>query len=128
MHYEKTLVVKDAQRNDVQRDTVRVHWRDRGNFKKGHIVRVTANNKTRPLVMRGLGDNRQGQILMDFIIREEFELKSDGSYKFRFDSVGPWGKLEWARNHSDPSIRIATWVAICAVSIGIILWVGGLLI
>lgn len=125
---EVELVVKDALRSDVHKDTVRVHWEDRGGFKNGSIVAVTVNGKTRPLVMRGLNDDRKGQILFDFVLRDEFHLKNDQRYKFVFKSVNPFAQVGWACKHSDPGIRVAAWIAIWSAVVGTILGVIGLIV
>lgn len=121
--HEAELVLKEALRDDVHKDTVRVHWKDRGPFKdkNGQIVRVKVKGKSRPLVMRGLADDRRGQILLDFVIRDEFGLRDGQIYKFEFSSVGVLGQLKWACKHSDPGIRVATWLGIWLGGIGIVL-------
>ena len=118
--HEKTLRVKNLRSADVHKDVVRINWKDRGPVQQGQIVEVRVNGERRPLVVRGTADKETGEIQMDFLIADALKVDFDQSYPFEFHRVGPWGKVKWACQHSDPGIRIAVWLGIWLGGVGIV--------
>jgi hypothetical protein len=115
-----SLTVRDALRDDVYKDIARVHWSQRGSVRVGSIAKVCVDGKkTRHLAVRGLADDRKGEILLDHVTRDEMQLKEHDVHNFTFEPTTPWQKVTWACNATDPAARIAAWIAVWSFVIGV---------
>ena len=107
--------VEDAIRADEYKDIARVHWEYRGKptTKVGSIIKLRVPDRpSRILSIRGLADDRKGQILLDHVNRNEMGLNLGEEYEFTIETTNAWDKLKWACTSTDPAARIAAWIAI----------------
>jgi hypothetical protein len=117
------LRVGDAFHDDMYKDLARVHWRQRGTptLKVGSIVKIAAQEGgERFVALYGLEDNREGEILLDFVNRGQLNVELNRHSDFTIATTNPWEKLKWACSATDPAPRIAAWIAVWSGILGII--------
>jgi hypothetical protein len=123
----RKLKVGDAFHDDIYKDIVRIHWQERGKRNRiGAIVGISVDGDTpRFFSLRGLADEYKGQIRFDHVTRDELRLKIGDVHDFTIKETNPWQKLLWAVRATDPAARIAAWIAVWSVLIGILALVLG---
>ena len=116
------LRVTEAVKDDVYKDIARLHWKERGkNNRIGAIVAVRVDGGRRHYFsLRGLGDDRQGQILFDHVARTELKLELNSEHDFAIDEASVWERLLWAIRATDPAARIAAWIAVWSGIVGVL--------
>ena len=118
---EHRLLVKAGLREDVYKDTIRVHRDVLGKVKVGGVARVRVDGgQAHILAVRGLTDRRRGEALLDAITRDQLGVEKDTTYRFTFEPTNPREKLKWACQATDPGARIAAWIAVWSGILGII--------
>jgi hypothetical protein len=122
-HVERRkLTVEDAIKGDVYKDIVRFHWRERAKRNRiGEIVSISVDGRPRRFFsLRGLPDEDEGKIRFDHVTRTELRLKVGEKHDFAIEETSPWQKLIWAIHATDPLARIATWIAVWSVILGVL--------
>jgi len=123
------LEVAEAVRDDIYKDIVRIHWRQRGKGSKvGAIVAVSVDRRPEHFFsLRGLADQEQGKIRMDHVARSELHVNLNEVHEFAIRKTTVWEKLLWAVRATDPAARIAAWIAVWSGVIGILSLVIGII-
>jgi hypothetical protein len=120
------LTVTEAPHDATYNDIVWVHWHHRGkpSAKVGTLVNVAfmrdGKRVSRVLSFRGVNDDRENEIRIDHVNRNEMGLKIDDTYEFTLSTTNWWQKLKWACSATDPGIRIASWIAVWFGVLGLI--------
>jgi len=119
------LTVCKAESMDVYRDIVRVpecqrKYKNGRTIQEGRICRIIVGNKATYGILRGLGDSTAAVIQVDERIRNVLEIKVGEEADLIFKKTFLLGKLHWAAIASDPAYRIAVWLGIVSVLLGII--------
>jgi hypothetical protein len=114
------LIVGPARTDDVFKDIVRINHHDRENVPAGRICKISICNRSRFLIARGLPESQRGKILLDDLAREALEVKVGSKYDFQINRVGLWGQLRWACSVSDPGARIAAWLGVLSLLLGLL--------
>jgi hypothetical protein len=116
------LKVAEAAKEDVYKDIVRIHWRERG--KRNHIGAIVSisvdGGRRRFLSLRGLPEEHRGEIRMDHVTRAELHLQLGETHEFAIRETNAWQKLVWAVRATDPAARIAAWIAVWSVIIAVL--------
>ena len=120
------LEVRRQLSGDVYRDVVRIpenHRRDveGRHLAEGTIVKLTRTDggASKVVWLRGIEGTTEPWIRMDDKTRNELGVVPNQEYYFEIDTVKAYGKLRWALNSSDPALRIAAWLAVIAVVLGV---------
>jgi hypothetical protein len=81
---QQRLKVAEANKDDVYKDIVRIHWRERGKGNRiGSIVAISVDGSRRHfLSLRGLPDEHKGEIRMDHVTRAELHLQLGETHEF----------------------------------------------
>jgi hypothetical protein len=118
----QNLKITEATNDDVYKDIVRIHWRERGKGNHiGAIVCISVDGgRSRFLSLRGLPEERKGEISMDHVTRADLHLQLGETRVFSIRETNPWEKLRWAVSATDPAARIAAWIAVWSGGIGIV--------
>jgi hypothetical protein len=124
------LRVHDAYKDDVYKDTIRVHRSGRNEIKTGTIVRVTVEDtgERSLVVIRGLGNNEKGQIFLDLETRRRLGVEVGDEQAFSFTPVWFVGQILWAYRATEPSVRVGTWPAVWSAFLAMALGLVGLLV
>jgi len=121
MNVERKLRVYPIFREDVFKDIARIPKQDRGGIREGSVCAISANGHTKQLIVRGLEETLSGGIMLDEITREAMGNLQDGiSYDFTIKETGTWGQIIWACTVADQGARIAAWVGVISIVLGIL--------
>ena len=115
------LELHQALFRDVYKDVARIHELSRGGIVSGRICNLSANGKSRLVVVRGIGEGRpheQGWIRLDEVTRDHLGLRYKESYHFQLNEAGWWQRLRWAWNASEPGSQIAAQLSIVSLILG----------
>lgn len=119
------LTVKQAAREDVYRDLIRIPEKYRLDYKEkpiteGAICRIAVKDKSIYAILRGCGTNKERYIYIDERLRNRLDIQSNQEVDFIIKRVGLWGQFMWAWNSSDPAYRIAARLGLLSVVLGIL--------
>jgi hypothetical protein len=122
------LKVRDAYKDDVYKDTIRAHRSERKNIKTGTIVEVTVmkTGVSSLAVIRGLSNNEKGQIFLDLETRRRLRVEVGDEEEFSFKPVRLLGRILWAYRATEPSVRVATWLAVWSAILAFLLGLAGI--
>ena len=116
------LTVKEGFGYDTYKDTIRIHSEHRLGVRSGHLAKVwVANGKSAVVAVRGLSDSERDVIRLDLETRRRLDLKNGQQPEFRLRESYPWEALIWAAKASDPTARVATWIAIRGFVVSVVL-------
>jgi hypothetical protein len=117
----KWLRVTEAVKEDVYKDIARIHWDERGRDNHvGAIVSIKVDGgRKKYFSLRGLGNDRFGEIALDHVARTELKLELNDRHEFTIEETSAWEKLKWAVKANDPTARIAVWIAVWSGIVGI---------
>ncbi len=119
---KRTLIVDDSLQGDVYKDIARIHWKERGAKRNriGSIVAIRVDNGPRHFFsLRGLDNKDLGKIRFDFVARQALKLEIGTTHDFTIQEANPLQKLKWALHATDPVARIATWIALWSLILGL---------
>jgi len=116
----QTLTVHQLRYVDVYTDAIRVHKDERCGVQEGRICKVSVGVVSHFFAMRGLPDSELGMVRLDEIGRDRLGLDRGQTTSFVFREAYFWEALCWAAKASQPSARIATWIAIWSGIFGLI--------
>lgn len=121
---ERVLVPVPAFQQDVYRNMVRLHVGDRKGIPEGRICVLKANGHTHPLIVRGIASGAAtGFIMMDELTRESFGVTENRPYLFQIRQANLLQRLWWSSTVADPGARIAAWLGIVSLAIGLLSFV-----
>ena len=108
-------------REDVFKDIARIPEQDRGGICEGSICSITANGRTKRVIVRGLEETLNGGIMFDEITRRAMgHLQQGIHYDFTIKEAGLWGQVKWACTVADRGARISAWIGVVSIVLGII--------
>jgi hypothetical protein len=108
-------------KEDVFKDIARIPRQDRGDIREGSICAVSVNGRTRLLIVRGVEDTISPGIMLDALTREAMGNLQEGmTYDFTVTKSGIWQQIKWACTVADPGARIAAWIGVTSVVLGIL--------
>jgi hypothetical protein len=116
------LEVDEPFDSDKYKDIARIHYIHRGTpeIKAGRVVKICVNRESRFFALYGLEDDNKGKILLDLQNRRRLGVELRKKYLFTIRTTGPWEKLRWACEGTDPAPRIAAWIAVWSAILGIV--------
>jgi hypothetical protein len=121
---KKTLTVRRVKAADVYKDIVRIDIKVRGfEFEESKIYKLTANEKTHLVSVRGLADEKSrsdSDICLDEKTRRKFEIENGKAYEFTLGQPvsQTLALIGWSLGSSDPLQRLAAfWGLVSAVSL-----------
>jgi hypothetical protein len=113
--------VYPAWREDVFKDIARIPERDRDGIREGSVCSIFVNGKKKKLIVRGLDEELNGGIMLDEITRKAMgNLQVGLSYDFSIKEDGIWGHIKWACTVSDSGARIAAWIGVISLALGLL--------
>jgi hypothetical protein len=113
------LEVKQAAREDVFGDIVRVHFEHRPETNAGELTRVWVEDRYVVAVARGTNSTEKtNTIWIDSALRSRLRVKENTKYDFRFQKADFWDELYWALNTTEPVPRIAARLAVLSAILG----------
>jgi hypothetical protein len=121
MKNQRKLTTLKARQDDVYRDIARVCEEDRGNIREGTICRIQDLDTGRSALfaIRGMPQTLNGHIMLDEFGRNRLGIGEQASHNFSFQKVGPLGAIKWACSAADPGARIAAWIGLWSLVLGI---------
>jgi len=121
MKVQGQLRVYPLWREDVFKDIARIPQQDRGSITEGSVCAISVNGRTKQLVVRGLGEELNGGIMLDEITRKALGNLQEGlSYDFMIKQTGIWGHTKWACTVSDRGARISAWIGVISIALGVL--------
>jgi hypothetical protein len=114
------LTVHEAQSIDVYKDIARLHRSARGKIDRGKLARISANGESKLLVIRGLGEEFKDQIMLDSVARSDLRVTEGKDYNFKIEPAPWWYQVQWAIRSADPGTRIAAWLALWSIGVGVV--------
>jgi hypothetical protein len=121
------LTVRSARSDDVYKDIARIGRDDRGKFRTGRPYRFSVNGRSVPLVLRGVGAQNRGAILIDEATRSRLGVQYGKPYEFQVRELGFFAELWWGWGSSDPTVRSMSRVAVISLGLGTLSVILGLL-
>jgi hypothetical protein len=119
MHRAK-LKVLTADREDVYRDIARIPQDHRGEIKEGAICRITREQRSVFVAVRGIGDRKEALIKLDDKTRLALGVETGACYDFDIEPLN-WVYQFFAPWHaSDPFNRIAMRLSLISLFLGAI--------
>lgn len=113
-----------AFQQDVYRNMVRLHAGDRKGIPEGRICVIKANGHVRPMIVRGIASSAAtGSIMMDELTRESFGVTENHPYLFQIRQANLFQRLWWSATVADPGARIAAWLGLVSLAIGLLSFV-----
>jgi hypothetical protein len=117
---QSRLRVYPLWKEDVFRDIARIPRKDRGDIREGSICAVSVNGQQKLLIVRGVEDTLSPGIMLDATTREAMGNLQDGmTYDFTVTKSGIWQQVRWACTVADPGARIAAWIGVTSVILGL---------
>jgi hypothetical protein len=107
-------------REDVFKDIARIPEQDRGAIREGSVCKVTVNGHSKLLIIRGLEEQLNGGIMFDDITRQAFKVQEGMRYDVQIEPVGFMRQIIWACTVADAGPRIAAWLAVISVGLGLV--------
>jgi hypothetical protein len=121
MQVQSKLRVYPLWREDVFKDIARIPEQNRGGIGEGSVCKISANGRTKHLIVRGLEEPLSGGIMLDEITRKAMGNLQEGlSYDFAIKEAGIWGHIKWACTVSDRESRISAWIGIISLALGLL--------
>ena len=71
------------------------------------------------IAVRGLADTDAGFIRLDLETRSRLGVELGATYDVEFRTIGFLKKIRWACTASDPAARIAAWIAVWSLVLGV---------
>jgi hypothetical protein len=122
------LKVYPLFQEDVFKDIARIGRADRGPIEEGSVCKISANGHTRQLIVRGLGEQLPGVIMLDEYTRESMgKIETGFSYDFFIEESDPLAQVWWACTIADRGARISAWIGVASVGLGIVGLILGLI-
>jgi hypothetical protein len=120
MQTERELRVYPMLEDDVYKDMARIPEQHRKPIKEGSICKVSFGDHTKYLIVRGAPEQLGNGIMLDELTRNALEVQSGMTYTFRIKHAGPFEQIKWACTLADAGPRIAAWLAVVSVILGIV--------
>jgi hypothetical protein len=119
----QNLEVRRVTSDEVYKDIARVpeflRTGARGLIREGTLCKVTTNQRSAYLFLRGAGATQESIILIDDYTRGKLGVEVGETHSFEFDQAGSWGMLCWAWSATEPAYRIASRLAVVGVALGV---------
>lgn len=80
---------------------------------------VSVRNRTKHLIVRGAVEQLNGGIMLDEITRKALEVEQGMTFDFRIEHAGVFQQIRWACTLADAGPRIAAWLAVISIALGI---------
>ena len=112
------LTVRSARFDDVYKDVARIGRNDRGKLRTGQIYTFSINGQSAHLVLRGVGTQSRGSILIDEPTRRRLGVQYGKPYQFEVRELGFFTELWWGWTASDPTVRSMSRVAVISLGLG----------
>lgn len=94
---------------------------------EGEVCKVTANNNSTFVILRGKQDCQEQTAWMDERTRNRLGLSAGTPADLTIKTVGIWGQACWAWSSSDPAYRVSARLAVLSVALGLLGLVLGIL-
>ena len=125
------LQVHQLGGNDIYKDIVRVPEVHRltpscQRIPDGVICKLSVNEKSRYVVVRGHGKSVDALIRMDEKTRDALGVNEREWHEFDFTRSGWWGQLRWALGASEAGYRISSWLGVLGLMLGVLGFIGSL--
>ncbi|OGG65333.1 hypothetical protein A3D71_04610 [Candidatus Kaiserbacteria bacterium RIFCSPHIGHO2_02_FULL_55_20] len=128
------LEVRQARREEVQKDIVRVPKDERKNkigqaIEAGTICKILSPStaKSTFAVLRGIEETGEEDVIrMDEYLRENLDVEFGKKYEFIFETKW-WYRFVWPWKATDPGYKISSQIAFISFGLGIISLILGLI-
>ena len=116
-----SLKIVELSSADVFEDMVRVHQSHRPEVPAGRILWMKHGRRRRLLAARGSHHNTVGQAAIDLKTRRELRIPRYGEVvEITFEKANWAWSVVWACTASNPIARIAAWLGVVSVMLGLL--------
>ncbi|MEX0807963.1 MAG: hypothetical protein WD044_04485 [Dongiaceae bacterium] len=111
------LKVRRVKADDVFGDYIRVYWRHRPCVAAGRLCCAESNGRT----VVGIARNAESGIIgLDNFMRLRLGVNEGQRIDVVIKKATQYQALRWALNASNPVVRVASWLAILSIGLGVV--------